>query len=459
LYARSTWPPLADDELAGRPPRAPTRQRTHRQLGGLLLLTLAGWATMGAEAANGAAAEIHKLASPHFQLVTDLPDTEAQQALRQMERVLGLVERYWQRPLPGQIHCYLVEDLEHWSAEQFPTPTAPQVLRQARGGTTLPTSLGPGRDKAAAIIYAMDEAGVVEHEVVHAYCFQAFGYGGPAWYREGMAELFSQQVASSLSGPCRAETVRRLRGTSSPTIQGVTRPERFHRLQNQLLLPGENTVEGDASSDEPHWPQPRQDRFAETRNAYAESWALCYLLYQNRNYRERFQSLGVHLLNGAPLTLEDAFLGRTREINFELAQFTENLNVGYRSDLCDWDWNGQARELEVGRSTTIRLHACRGFQSTRLRLSPGQQLDISTQGTWQVGKDDQATDADGQADGRGRLEGATLEEFALAGPIELGKQVRLNAERSGDLYLRCRDDWGELADNRGTIVVRMTREH
>jgi hypothetical protein len=402
--------------------------------------------------------EIRQCRSTHFQMSTDLPVAEAQEFLKQMERVLGLAERYWGRTLPGRIRCYLVKDLKRWTADQFPAPEARRVLLHVRGGTDLTVATRSNQRTTGTVIYAMAEPGVIEHEVVHAYCFQTFGHGGPGWYREGMAELFAQQVGRAACGPCRPETLRQLRRQSAPpTIQQITSPGAFNLSLVDVSWESPRRSESPQSAADAHWPTPEHEQLIQVRTAYAESWALCYLLSHNRNYRDRFRSLGKHLLAGSPTTVQEAFAGRLDEINFELAQFTSNLEVGYQTQLCDWDWSVKSRELGVGHSVIVRLSACRGFQSAQVQLCQGQVYLITAQGTWHVEKDGEATDADGDGQGRGCLEGAVLDRFALGEPELLGTYTQWTASDSGQLYLRCRDPWDRLADNRGVIVVRLTR--
>ena len=75
--------------------------------------------------------------------------------------------------------------------------------------------------------------------------------------------------------------------------------------------------------------------------------------------------------------------------------------------------------------------------------------------------------ADGDADGHGRLVGAVLQggekegdalaRLTLGETIPLGTGQAFVAPVDGRLFLRCADDWTQLADNDGEITVTLRR--
>jgi hypothetical protein len=46
-----------------------------------------------------------------------------------------------------------------------------------------------------------------------------------------------------------------------------------------------------------------------------------------------------------------------------------------------------------------------------------------------------------------------MDNYRLGKPFGLGEYGRFTAPQSGQLYLRCQDEWNQLADNRGSISV------
>ena len=75
-------------------------------------------------------------------------------------------------------------------------------------------------------------------------------------------------------------------------------------------------------------------------------------------------------------------------------------------------------------------------------------------GNWRIAGEPKAVDADGDDQGRGRLVGVLMKDYQLGAEFELGAKGSLQSEADGDLYLRCRNAWNELADDRGHVTVK-----
>jgi hypothetical protein len=63
--------------------------------------------------------------------------------------------------------------------------------------------------------------------------------------------------------------------------------------------------------------------------------------------------------------------------------------------------------------------------------------------------------ADGDDEGKGKLVGILFEDYKLSEPFELGANSEWTATGNGNLYLRCQDNWNSIADNSGTIAVKI----
>ena len=55
------------------------------------------------------------------------------------------------------------------------------------------------------------------------------------------------------------------------------------------------------------------------------------------------------------------------------------------------------------------------------------------------------------------MEGVIFQNFTLSEPFALGAYGTFTPPSAGQLYLRCRDRWNELADNRGMMSVKIKR--
>jgi hypothetical protein len=190
---------------------------------------------------------------------------------------------------------------------------------------------------------------------------------------------------------------------------------------------------------------------------YVRSWALCHMLLCNPNYATRFRTLGDSYITKGQDSFDNAFASVTAEIAFEYAFFLEHMDVGYRVDLCRWDWEKRFQTLGSRGAANSRVDAARGYQASGLTVVAGQSYAYATIGSWGTTAEGSLTSADGGANGSGRMVAVVLDAFRLGEPFELGNQGKFVAPNSGNLYLRCRDDWNQLHDNRGAIQVRFTR--
>jgi hypothetical protein len=365
--------------------------------------------------------------SKHFLLHTDLPQKEARELLHKLEVMVGLISKYWGQPAAGMIECYVVENLANWPAGSL--NAAGRAKIQQRAGITMVETMSRGAKllSAKALVFATAEHGTPQHEAVHAYCGQTFGRTGPLWYAEGMAEVGQYWREGDT-------------GVHVPDhVLGYLRESRRRSIDEIIADDGTNASNPSGAA-------------ADSWQNYAWRWALCHLLVNNPNYAGRFRGLGLTFLNGGPAKFADVFGPMHDEIAFEFGLFLSHLEEGYRVDLCSWDWKRKSRELVDATPVHARVAANHGWQPCGAIVEAGKYYDFSASGNWSIGKDEPAT-ADGGSDGRGRLEGVVFKDFALGEPFALGSYGSFVAPGDGRLYLRCRDDWNSLADNKGSLSI------
>lgn len=358
--------------------------------------------------------------SRHFLMHTDLPACKANDLLRSLETMLGQIAAYWGRPLSGTIECYAVQDLDHFATDDL-YPTGLAEIRKKSGFTLTGTLTDGNRPKA--IVYACDRSEVVHHEVVHAYCHQTFGRLGPTWYSEGMAELAHYWK------------------NGDPAVHACDREIDFLRGRPPKSL-AEVLSASDVSGD--GWQN------------YSSRWALCHLLANNPNYAPQFRQLGIGLLSGKKASFDEVYGPKRRELAFEYRFFLERIDEGYRVDLCAWDWKKCSALLQASQPITATVLAARGWQPAGLAVAAGTEYEYAADGAWQTGADQVEVDADGDHEGRGRLVGVLMKEHRLSREFRLGRSGTFKFRTDGDLYLRCRDNWNELADNSGHMNVRIS---
>ena len=394
--------------------------------------------------------------SPHFRLYTDLDADAAGRAIQRMEKTLKWASQQWRRRLRGKITCYLAADIDRWPASKLPHPHARIWIKYVDGATVDERTTDGDKTRHQATIYASTRHGVLEHEVIHAFCAQAFGFMGPDWYKEGMAVLASHLANAEQPHRFAPELLATLHTVPHRSVRQIvdaeptTREtydwleEKFARVANQRRGAAETWTDGDARD------------LAKLHQEYHWSWSLCHLLLNNPNYQRRFRALGDCYLAGHEGAFDDLFGAFRREISFEHRFLLDHLEDGYRVDLSRWDWR-VPEGIAPGGELKCRVDAARGYQSTRVKILPNVAYEYSTTGTWATSPDGPTTDAGGQPQGAGRLVAVLQRDYQLLEPFELGASGSFVSPVSGHLYVRCHDRWNELSDNRGHIRLVIRR--
>jgi hypothetical protein len=375
---------------------------------------------------NNSVEGIADFGTSHFLLHTDLSDEEAEELLDRLETMLELISKYWGRNCSGVIEMFVVKDLSKWPDGAIPQ----EGLASIRGGAgiTVTRRMTSGDTfLAKSIVYAIADRGTPQHEVVHAYCGQTFGLTGPLWYSEGMAEMGQYWRTNDKSVNANPMVIRYLRKSEPKSLREIVYAKEFT---------------GDS------WQN------------YAWRWALCHLLATNPNYQARFHALGLALLTNQPdASFEQTFGSMSKEISFEYRQFLGQVETGYRADLCSWDWKAKFKLAKTGNITKAKIDAAKGWQPSCLILTDGEEYEYSVTGKWSTRDRGPTVDANGDEKGRGRLIGILLTElngeYQLSEPFELGRFGSFQAPGPGNLYLRCRDDWSSIADNRDSMTVHL----
>lgn len=373
--------------------------------------------------AGAAAAGPRDYRSNNFYLHTDLSPDDAQELLKRLEHMLGLIAGYWGRRPSGVIEMYVVDKLSNWPPGTLPAEGVAKV-REGAGVTVSQRAVVGNQFISKAVVYSVADRGTPQHEAVHAYCSQTFGSTGPTWYSEGMAEMgqyWREEEKGVLIHPGVLEYLQNSEPKSLVSIVDLTQ------------------VTGDS------WQN------------YAWRWGLCHLLANNPNYAPRFRPLGLAMLTGQPATFEQVYGPMAAEISFEYLFFMEHICQGYRADLAAWDWKKKFTPSNTStRLFTANVQANRGWQPTGLTVESGKTYDyVVTGGESKLEAKGEEITADGLADGKGRLMGIVMKDFKLGKPFPLGVRGALNSSEEGNLYLRVQDDWSSLGDNSGRLTVKL----
>lgn len=369
---------------------------------------------------------VNEYSSKNFLVHTDLSANDSKELLERLEKMLVLVSGYYGKPNSQTIEMYVVADRNQWPAGSIPAEAIDSILNDA--GITLSVTASQqdlqGEKQivaAKSIVWAVASRGVPQHEAVHAYCHQNFGRTGPTWYAEGMAEM-GQYWREKDDGVHIHDGVLQYLKESEP--KGLI----------EITAPGQKT--GDS------WQN------------YAWRWALCNLLAANPNYAPRFKPLGMALLNDQKTRFEDVYGPMAKEISFEYLFFLQHIGQGFRCDLCAWDWKTKSTRLRGSATAQAKVMANRGWQPSRVMLKKGDKISFTATGEWTVKRDGPKVSADGNETAQGKLVGILFDDYQLSQPFDLGQSGDFEAPGDGNLFIRCQDDWCEIADNAGTITVK-----
>ena len=363
--------------------------------------------------------------SRNFHVITDLPKEDSEDLLGRLETMLKLVSAYWGRRNTRPIEMYVIDDFDNWPETQL-AKMDPDGVAMVRGGggLTITQVISRGNEFVSkAVVYAGSDHGTPQHEAVHAFCGHAFGTTGPVWYSEGMAEVGQYWRENDKSVTTPEVVIEYLKSSELKELDDI--------VNNPLETTGDS------------WQN------------YAWRWALCHLLGFNENYTKRFKPLGLALLAKQDVDFWQVYGSQAEEISFEYKLFVEDLAPGYRCDLCSWDWKTRFKGLQGSALVQSAIRADRGWQASRLKVFEGTTYAVETSGTWKLAKDGEALPPAGAESGEGRLVGVIFSDYELSEPFDLPTESTWTAPSDGDLFLRCYDDWGAIADNKGTVKVKL----
>jgi hypothetical protein len=294
------------------------------------------------------------------------------------------------------------------------------------------------------------------HEGTHSFMHTQLGHCGPPWYMEGMAEIFGTHRIAD----------------------GKLTTRYMPRNRDEVPNLGRMKLVHDAIADG------RRMTLAEIMNygarahlenePYAWCWALCAWLDGHPRYQARFRRMQKHVHE--PTRFNDEFkklfLADMATMAREWSDFADGLEFNV-------DIGRSAIDFRPGRplpssAASVTVAADRGWQSSGIRLEAGKTYKLAASGRFQIAE---STDKSGATKpwpcepggvtiryyhGRplGVLLGSVEPDQLPAGtpppmliPEVVGLGTTLTPARTGTLYFRVNDSYGELGDNSGTLTV------
>lgn len=287
------------------------------------------------------------------------------------------------------------------------------------------------------------------HEGAHAFMEHFLGAGGPAWYREGMAELLGTHAYQDGKLQLAYFPANR---AEVPMLGRIKLVQRAVAEGRGLSLSAVLAMDEQAhNSNEP----------------YAWCWAAAVLLDTHPRYRARFRAMARHLTDPA---FNDRFRQVMRDDWPQLADqwlvFTGTLEHGHDIGRTAIDY-GPGKPL-AEHAASVLVAADAGWQNSGLWLEKGTPYRLTAVGRYQVANEPRPWWCEPNGVTlryyRGRPLGMLLgtvwsaeqsseETSAFLSPFEVGTSCTIVPKQSGTLHLQINDSPGELHDNQGTIEV------
>ena len=394
---------------------------------------------------------VRKIVGERLTLYTDLPQAPA---IEELPQLFAAAIPQWSRyfAIDGahvedwQMVGYLMKDKERFSKAGLLPADLPPFLHGFQRGRELWLYEQPSDYYRRHLLL---------HEGVHGFMKQFLGGAGPPWYMEGMAELLAthQWKNSELSirwFPDDKEAVAYWGRIKA--VQDEYRAGRGRSLQEILQYDARAHL-----AVEP----------------YAWCWAAAAFFDTHPRYRDKFREFK-QFAPDTTLTFSrrfhDALKAEWPQIAGQWHVFVASIDYGF--DIAREAIDPKPANDLPADGATVTISADRGWQSSGYLVEAGATYRLQASGRYQVANEPKPWWCEPNGVTLryhnklplGILLAAIVDQEAAAGgmasllepdPIGLGGDAPV--ERGGTLFLRINDAPGELADNAGTLDLRITK--
>lgn len=401
------------------------------------------------------AAGIRTLTSEHLTLYTDLPSSpEVDQLPKVFELAIPLWAKYFE---VGQ------NTFEGWKV----TAHIIRNKERFREYKLLPANLPPflhGFQKFDSVwVYEQPSPyyrrHLLLHEGTHAAMNRVFGHVGPAWYREGVAELLG--------------THRYQDGKLTMPYFPANRKEVEH--WGRIKIVKDEIAKGNVRSIMQIVDANVRDYL--TVESYAWSWALQSFGYSHPKFKKTFASLQTEMYfseHGVTNKFVLEYEKQKHELDTAWYLFLAHLDYGYDSSRELVHRSERIEEATPGKIFQRKVDSAKGWQSTGLKLPAGAKLDIAASGRFQITLEPATVDQPA-VPWMCEPQGVTIEYYqgrplgqliatiakgpadsdAFTRPQSIGYRKRIDTDEGGTLYLRANERSDQLNDNRGQMTVKL----
>lgn len=295
------------------------------------------------------------------------------------------------------------------------------------------------------------------HEVTHALMMTQLGGCGPAWYMEGIAELYGTHVWNQPEQTLRMRTFP------------VSKQQAPHWGRVRLIREALQNATGQVSLPSIESLMKADNRVAMSVDTYAWLWALAKFLDTHPRYQQRWRQLSDHVLDPKfNARFLAAYASDRKALDQEWRLFLSRMAYGYDIEREAIDFQlGKPIDQLTDESHKISVAADRGWQSTGVLVEAGKAYRIEAEGRALIGRETNGDPWPCEAGGitlayeGGRPLGELLAAIesgadAFLQPTPIGLSSVIKPKRSGTLYLRLNDAPNRLGDNQGAISATIS---
>jgi len=417
-------------------------------------------ATLRAEVPNDEtlkAAGIRKLSSKHLTLYTDLPSSPD---VDQLPKVFDAAIPMW-----AKFFEVTTSEFDGWKV----TACVIQNKQRFQDYKLLPDNLPPflhGFQKYDSVwVYEQPSPyyrqHLLLHEGTHSAMNRVYGRVGPAWYREGIAEML---------GTHRFENGKLTMPYFPENRKIVEHWGRIKIVKDDIAKGTVRSISSIVNG---------QTRDFLKVESYAWSWALQSFGHSHPEFKNLFLGLQEEMyFSEQALTnrFMKEYYARKYEIDLAWNLFLSHLDYGYDSSKEIVHKNEKATNVPVGKVMATKIDVAKGWQSTGLVLPPNMKVDVAASGRFRVrleaaqgGRPATPWPCEPQGvtieyyQGRplGQLLATIVKENdetdvrGLTRAKAVGRRDRIETKAGGTLYLRINERADQLADNEGEITVKL----
>ena len=399
---------------------------------------------------------IHLYESTRLKLYTDIDSQLAATLPAVIDQAYPALENYF-GPLPPdregtkfQVTGYIMQNRELFKKAGVILEDLPKIVNGRHQGAQF------WMDAQSESYYLRH---LMLHEYTHCYSMIMDNIGAPVWYLEGIAESMATHSI---------DQNRKIHFNVMPHNKND-----FAGLGRISLV--EEAVRTAPPKTMLEVMQLGSNDFVNKNEAYAWSWALCQFFDKHPRYAKPFRQLSRHM-QGTEFSqnIQKMVKDDFSDINDDWLWFAKNLQPDYDSERAAITFRPGQPLKPPNLSANAVIASDQGWQSSLIHVEQGKTYNVVAEGTFILAEKPKPWES--TADGisfryfRGQPLGRLVmmirpdSDTRVSNPRSILQEYPLGAKAtwmapvSGTIYFRLNDAWDELANNKGSVVVRVTQK-